>query len=127
LGQLIVLVALLALLWLLLIRPARRRQVAQQELLSGIQVDDEILTAGGLYGYVREINDDELIVEVAPDVQLRMARRAVAAVIPQEEEDVEGEIVDDSSVDDSGDPPQDDAQEPQEGSQSANPNDAYRG
>ena len=115
-GQLIVLVALLALLWLLLIRPARRRQVAQQQLLSGVQVDDEILTAGGLYGYVREINDDELVIEVAPDVRLRMARRAVAAVIPQEEEDLEGEIVEDAPGD-----------ALEEGSQSANPNDAYRG
>ena len=126
-GQLIVLVALLALLWLLLIRPARRRQVAQQQLLSGVQVDDEILTAGGLYGFVREIHDDELLIEVAPDVRLRMARRAVAAVIPQEEEVVDGEIVEDGSVDDTGDPPEDDAQDSEEGSQSANPNDAYRG
>ncbi len=111
-AQLIVIVALLALLWLLLIRPARRRQTAQQELISGIQVDDEILTAGGVYGHVREIHDDELLVEVAPDVTLRIARRAVAAVIPPEEEVVEAEIVDD---------------DPEEGSQSANPNDTNRG
>lgn len=111
-GQLIVIVALLALLWLLLIRPARRRQVAQQELLAGIQVDDEILTAGGVYGYVREIHDDELLLEVAPEIRLRVARRAVAAVIPHEEEVLEAEIVED----DAG-----------EGSQSANPNDTYRG
>lgn len=111
-GQLIVIVAVLVLLWLLLIRPARRRQVAQQELLQGLQIDDEILTAGGIYGHVREIDDDELLVEVAPEIRLRMARRAVAAVIPPEEEVVNGEIVED----DLG-----------EGSRNANPNDIHRG
>ena len=106
-GQLIVIVALLALLWLLMIRPARRRQVAQQELLAGIEVGDEILTAGGLYGHVREIHgDDELLVEVAPNIELRVARRAVAAIIPpadykdDQEEALEGDILDGEVVDD---------------------------
>jgi preprotein translocase subunit YajC len=112
LGQLIVIVAMLVLLWLLLIRPARRRQVAQQELVSGVAEGDEILTAGGLYGHVREVRDDELLVEVAPDVQLRMARRAVAAVIPPEEDVLEGELVDGDA---------------EEGSRSDNPNDDNRG
>jgi preprotein translocase subunit YajC len=112
LGQLIVIVAIFVLLWFLLIRPARRRQVEQQQLVSGVQVGDEILTAGGVYGFVREVDDDELRVEVAPEVELRVARRAVAAVIPPEEEVLEAEIVED---------------EPVEGSQSANPNDANRG
>ena len=103
-GQLIVIVAMLVLLWLLFIRPARRRQLAQQELHAGIEVGDEILTAGGLYGYVREADDEgELLVEVAPDVRVRVARRAVAAVIPPEraldEEDVlDGEAIDDDAA-----------------------------
>jgi preprotein translocase subunit YajC len=101
LGQLIIIVALLALLWLLMIRPARRRQVAQHELLAGIEVGDEILSAGGLYGHVREIDGDELLVEVAPDIRLRMARRAVAAIIePEGDESLEGDIIDGEIVDD---------------------------
>jgi preprotein translocase subunit YajC len=103
-GQLIVIVAMLVLLWLLFIRPARRRQLAQQELHAAIDVGDEILTAGGLYGYVRQMHDeDELLVEVAPDVRVRVARRAVAAVIPPErqmdDEDVlDGEVIDDDAA-----------------------------
>jgi preprotein translocase subunit YajC len=119
LAQLIVIVAMLVLLWLLLIRPARRRQVAQQELLQGIEVDDEILTAGGIYGHVREIADDELLVEVAPDVTLRMARRAVAAVIPPEDEVPELEQGDVEL--------EEDAVDAEEGSPSANPNETDRG
>ena len=112
-GQLIVIVAMLALIWLLLIRPARRRQVAQQELLESVEVGDEIITAGGLYGHVRELRgDDELLVEVAPDIRLRLARRAVAAVIPLEEDVIEAEIVEDDD---------------EEGSPRANPNHTSQG
>ena len=88
-GQLIVLVAMFALLWLLLIRPAARRKQVQQQLLASVEVGDEILTAGGLYGHVRSIGEgDELEVEIAPGTRVRIARRAVAAVIPPDEEPV---------------------------------------
>jgi preprotein translocase subunit YajC len=87
LAQLIVIVAMFALLWLLFIRPQRRRAQAQHELVSGIEVGDEILTVGGIYGTVHEVRDeDELVVEIAPETHVRVARRAVAAVLPPESE-----------------------------------------
>jgi len=104
LGQLVILIAMFALLWLLLIRPQAKRKQAQQQLLASVEVGDEILTAGGLYGYVRAIGEgDELEVEIAPGTRVRMARRAVAAVIPPDDEiggepDVlEGEIVEEEA------------------------------
>ena len=86
-GQFVILIAMFALLWLLLIRPQAKRKHAQQQLLSSVEVGDEILTAGGLYGHVRSIGEgDELEVEIAPGTRVRMARRAVAAVIPPEDD-----------------------------------------
>jgi preprotein translocase subunit YajC len=89
LGQLIVIVAMFALLWLVLIRPQRRRAQAQRELLTSVKVGDEVLTVGGLYGIVRSIDDDQLTLELAPGTQVRAARRAVAVVVPPEEEEDE--------------------------------------
>jgi preprotein translocase subunit YajC len=87
LGQLIVIVAMFALLWLFLIAPQRRRAQAQRQLIASVEVGDEILTVGGLYGRVDAVSgDDELLVEIAPETQVRVARRAVAAVMPSEEE-----------------------------------------
>ena len=87
-GQLIVIVAMFALLWLFLIAPQRRRAQAQKELISGVEVGDEILTVGGVYGHVRAIDEEgELEVEIAPSTRVRVARRAVAAVVPPEEEE----------------------------------------
>jgi preprotein translocase subunit YajC len=86
-GQLIIIVAMFVLLWLLLIRPQRQRQVAQRELIASVEVGDEILTAGGLYGHVRALGDeDDLVVEIAPGTEVRLARRAVAGIVPPDEE-----------------------------------------
>ena len=93
-AQLILLLAMLVLLWALLIRPQRSRQRQQQELLSNVEPGDEILTVGGLYGIVQEIDEeDDLIVEVADAVHVRIARRAVAGVVkPEEEHDEDDEM-----------------------------------
>jgi preprotein translocase subunit YajC len=95
LGQLIVLVAMFALLWLFLIMPSRRRAQAQRQLIASVEVGDEILTVGGLYGRVLGVNgEDELLVEIAPDTEVRVARRAVAAVLPPDEEPAQLEPAD---------------------------------
>ena len=87
-AQLILLLAMLVLLWVLLIRPQRSRQRQQQELLSNVDPGDEIITVGGLYGIVQEIDEeDDLIVEIADAVHVRIARRAVAGVVKPDDEE----------------------------------------
>ncbi len=83
----ILLVAMLALLWVLLIRPQRRKQMEQQQLLDSVEPGDEVLTVGGIYGIVHEIDEeDDLIVEVAEGIRVRLARRAVAGVVKPDED-----------------------------------------
>ncbi len=48
-----------------------------------LEVGDEIITAGGLHAIVRELGEDELRVEIAPNVVVTLDRRAVAAVAPR--------------------------------------------
>lgn len=90
-SPLIIILLVLALAWIFLIRPQKRRQVQQSAMLQNIQVGDEILTAGGFYAHVREIEEDRLTVEIAPGTNIRIARRAVAAVIPPDDEAEEEE------------------------------------
>jgi preprotein translocase subunit YajC len=85
-GYIFILLLLLA-LWLLLIRPAQRRQKQQQAVLSSIEVGDEIVTAGGLYGTVTALDDDEVHAEIAPGIEVRIARRAVAGVVSDKSEE----------------------------------------
>ena len=82
--QLIILVAMFALLWVFLIMPQRRRMQAQRELYARVEVGDEILTVGGLIGRIRSAQDEELVLEIAPGTDVRVARRAVAGVLSPE-------------------------------------------
>jgi preprotein translocase subunit YajC len=82
----VIIVILFALFWLLLIRPQRRRQAEQNSLIQNVEVGDEIVTAGGLFGHVQGVSDDELLVEIAPGTNVRIARRAVAGIVGPEDE-----------------------------------------
>jgi preprotein translocase subunit YajC len=71
---------LLALGWLLLVVPSRRRQRAHQAMQDDLNEGDEIITAGGIHAIVRETQDEQLRVEIADGVVVTLDRRAVAAV-----------------------------------------------
>ncbi len=79
----------LFLLWLMLVRPQRRRQQAQQAMIDHLRIGDEVITAGGFFAIVREISDDEVQVELGPGTEARLSKRAIAAVLPLEDEDEE--------------------------------------
>ena len=85
-GALIVIVVLFAAFWLLLVRPQRSQARRQQELIRSLEVGDEIVSAGGLYGTIKRIEGDDLIVEIAPQLEVRMARGAVAGIVEPEGE-----------------------------------------
>ncbi len=87
------------LMWALLIRPQQRRMRQHQLVVSSLRAGDEIITAGGIYGRVRSVDDESMILEVAPGIELRVLRAAVSqrvtedddAVLDGEEEDVKSE------------------------------------
>jgi len=89
LGYLIVIVALFVLLWLLVLRPQRARQAEQLRMQGTLRVGDEIITAGGIRGHVRQLDEEVLEVEIAPEVMVRLDRRAVAAVVRDEADELE--------------------------------------
>ena len=79
----IVILVLLAALWFLMIRPRQQQLKAQQRQIGALEVGDEIVTAGGLYGTVRRIDDTEVRVEIAPELEVRIAKRAIAGVLTE--------------------------------------------
>jgi preprotein translocase subunit YajC len=95
----IIIIAFL-LLWLIVVRPQRKRQNQQRAMVNELQVGDEVLTAGGIYGTVTSIDDDQVTVEIAPRTDVRVARRAIAGVTRDEEEAVEAGEGEGSTEDD---------------------------
>ena len=87
-GFLPILVLLFIVMWFLVIRPQRQRQQEQKRIMDNLSPGQQVLTVGGLYGTVQSVLDDEEVrVEIAPNVYVRVARRAIAAVITDYEED----------------------------------------
>jgi preprotein translocase subunit YajC len=94
------LVVVFALMWLLLIRPQRRRTQAQLSMQDWLRKGDEIITAGGLHATVQSIEADVLEVELAPGTVVRLDRRAVAAVVSPQEPELEAHAEEPVSSDD---------------------------
>jgi len=77
--------------YMVLIRPQRRRQQAQRQLIQSLDVGDEVVTLGGMYGTIRTLDDESVTLEVAPGVDIRFARGAIARKLVYDEEDYEDE------------------------------------
>jgi len=86
-GGYIFIIVILILMWFLLIRPQRRRQLDSQRLIDSLAVGQEIVTAGGLYGTITALEDDEARVEIADGIEVRVAKRAIAGVLTEDDPD----------------------------------------
>lgn len=91
------------LMWVLLIRPQQRRMRQHQSVVASLEPGDEIVTAGGIYGVVVSVDDDSLMLEVAPELELKVLRAAVSQRLTSVGDDDGGEGDDDSDGEDEGD------------------------
>lgn len=82
---LIVIVVLFGLLYFVMIRPQRNKQRAAQQMQSRVQPGQRVRTTAGMYATVVESDDDDVLLEVAPGVQIRFLRRAVMDVLPDDD------------------------------------------
>lgn len=76
-GSLIVVAVTFVLLWLLFIRPQQRRVREHNALVASIQPGDEVVLSAGIFGRIVELGPEEMTLEVAPGIELRVARQAV--------------------------------------------------
>jgi preprotein translocase subunit YajC len=88
--QIIFLLALPLLMYFLLIRPQQRKLKEQRELLAAVQEGDEIITTGGIYGYVNAVEEDTIWLEIAEGVEIRIVKGGVMRRIPADESTAEG-------------------------------------
>jgi preprotein translocase subunit YajC len=82
--SLLPIVGIALLFWLLIIRPASRRQKELVRMQSALSTGDEVMLTSGIFGRLTSIEDDHLTVEIADGVAVKIARGAVAQVVQQE-------------------------------------------
>jgi preprotein translocase subunit YajC len=75
------LVVLAGAFFFLIVLPQRRRVAAHQQLMASLEVGDQVVTAGGFHGTIRGLGESTLMVEIAPNVVVEVARGAIAAKV----------------------------------------------
>jgi preprotein translocase subunit YajC len=101
---LLFIVLLFGVMYFLMIRPQQKRRREAMEMQSALAPGDQIVTIGGMHATVVAINDDVVTVEIAPGVNVRYARPAIARVVqrgagvdeplePVEEPEIQSPIV----------------------------------
>lgn len=90
---------IVALFYILMIRPQRRRMQAMRETIAAVEPGREVMTTAGVFGVVTAVTDGEIELEIAPGVRTRWAKQAIARVtpLPSEADGAEGSAEADGS------------------------------
>jgi preprotein translocase subunit YajC len=84
---LISLVLMVAIFYFLLIRPQQRRVRQQRQLVGSLDVGDEVVTIGGMFGRIMELDDETVTLDVGGGSRIRFVKQAVARKVLEDEEE----------------------------------------
>jgi preprotein translocase subunit YajC len=96
----IIIVALFGLLYFVMIRPQRNRQRQAAQTQNQVMPGQRVRTTAGMYATVVSLDGDDVVLEVAPGVNVRYMRRAIMGVVPDDTGDT---VSSDGQVADTGD------------------------
>ena len=80
---LLMILLLFGVMYFMMIRPQQRRRREAAQMQASLTAGTEVVTIGGLYGVVTGMDDETVTLEVAPDVNVRYARQAIARVVQE--------------------------------------------
>jgi preprotein translocase subunit YajC len=80
---LLFLVGFMVLIWFLMIRPENKRRKSHQEMLSSLEIGDEVVTAGGILGKITKIGDQFLEVTLNDSIKVKVQVSAITNVLPK--------------------------------------------
>jgi len=95
----IIIVALFGLLYFVMIRPQRNRQRQAQQMQNQVMPGQRVRTTAGMYATVVSIDGDDVVLEIAPGVNVTYMRRAIMNVVPDDTGDTinsDGQVADDT-------------------------------
>jgi preprotein translocase subunit YajC len=79
--QILPLLFVFVIFYFLMIRPQQRRMKEHQATIGAVQKGDEVVTAGGVRGKVTKVGDDEVEVEIAQGVKVRIVKSTLSHVL----------------------------------------------
>jgi preprotein translocase subunit YajC len=84
-GYMIPLALMFGIMYFLVILPQQRQRKKVQEMLSAVKNGDKVVTTAGIYGTVNGMDGDTVILKIADNVKIRIARAAIAQVEASED------------------------------------------
>ena len=78
-GSILMIVALIAIMYFVMIRPQQKKQKEIQKARNAMKNGDKVITAGGIHGRIKEISDTTLLIEVADGIRIRVEKSSVYA------------------------------------------------
>jgi preprotein translocase subunit YajC len=99
----VILLVLMGALYAFMIVPQQRRMKAHQALISSLEPGDVVVTNSGIHGAVAEVEDAVVWLEVAPEVELKVSKSAIAERVSQEDEYDDDDEYEDEDDDDLAD------------------------
>ena len=79
----IMMALMFAAFYFLLIRPQQKKQKQHQELVTGLQVGDEVLTAGGILGKITGVSEHYAVLQIGENTEIKIQKQSVSAVVPK--------------------------------------------
>ena len=77
--SILMMVAIFAIFYFFMIRPQQKRQKEIRKFRESLKVGDKIVTAGGIYGKIKELNDTTVLIEIAENVRIKVDKASVYA------------------------------------------------
>lgn len=96
-ASLIIFALMFVAIYFLMLRPQQQQRKAQAALHSSLQEGDLVLTSGGIYGAIAEVEDDVVWLEVAPEVELKILKSMIADRAPDADDSDDDDADDDEA------------------------------
>ena len=78
-------VLMVVLFYFLLIRPQQKKMNEHKKMVAALRRGDKVLTSGGIFGTISKVDEDALVVEIAPDVKVKVDKNSVSTVVTRTE------------------------------------------
>ena len=75
----ILLIAMFAIMYFFMIRPQNKKLKEIANIRKSLQVNQKVITAGGIHGVIKEINDNDIVLEIASNVKIRIDKNSIFA------------------------------------------------
>lgn len=85
--SIILIIAFFGLIYFMMIRPQQKQQEKRKSMLGNLQLADKVVTIGGIQGVIKALRENNIVLEIAENVEVTILRTAVGHVIEEDEDE----------------------------------------